>query len=184
MQGLWLEPGVSQGFPSAQWPSSPYWRWGWIPSCWSRSPEGRVWPGSVSLECVLLPLPAPAPFTYREQCCSKSESCVGSQLLMEHRLQQSTHKRRSTLLLMLPVPALAIAASSGLSLLCPSWSISPLSLCHPHPGVAPSIGLAGLHRLLACVRAQAVVVQLPLAQSYFWCAACVRASNGCPHPTQ
>ena len=24
---------VSQGFPSAQWPASPYWGWDWVPRC-------------------------------------------------------------------------------------------------------------------------------------------------------
>ena len=52
---------VSQGFPSAQWPASPYWGWGWVPSCWSTDPKVQGWTGSIPLKCVLSPLPGEIP---------------------------------------------------------------------------------------------------------------------------
>ena len=42
MEGLGLEPGVRQGFPSAHWSSLLFWGWGQIPSSWGRGPEGWV----------------------------------------------------------------------------------------------------------------------------------------------
>ena len=49
MEGLKLEPGVRQDFPSAQWPSPPYQGWGLIPSwlcflevCVFHSPSTRT----------------------------------------------------------------------------------------------------------------------------------------------
>ena len=61
MERLELEPSVRQGFLSAQWLSLPYQGWGLSPSCWSRSPEGRAWAGSVPLKCVFPPLSELAP---------------------------------------------------------------------------------------------------------------------------
>ena len=65
MEGLELEPGVIRGFPSARWPSPPYWEWRLIPSCWSRSPEGQAHAGSVPFKCVFSLLPALGPLPQR-----------------------------------------------------------------------------------------------------------------------
>ena len=50
--------GVRQDLPSVQWPSLPYWGWGLIPWCWSRSSKDWVWADSVPFKCVLFHLPA------------------------------------------------------------------------------------------------------------------------------
>ena len=71
MEELKPELGVSQGFSSVQWSRPPYWRWSHISSCWSRSPEGQVWAGSVPSNCVLYSLAALVPLSQREQGWSK-----------------------------------------------------------------------------------------------------------------
>ena len=76
-----LEPGVSRGFFSAQWLSLPYWGWGWVPSCWSRRPEGRIQAGSHPCKGVLSPFPEPAPSPSGEQCWSKRGWCEHSEWL-------------------------------------------------------------------------------------------------------
>ena len=92
-EGLGPEPGVSQGFPSLQWPSLPYQRWGQVPSCWSRSPEGRVF-------LALLPLSVSPPHFQHwhpcprgEQCWSR-RACAGSWCLNGYRLWWSSHRQR------------------------------------------------------------------------------------------
>ena len=54
MEGLELEPGVRQGFSSAQWPLLPYQGWGLIPS-WL-----------CFLKFLFSPLPRPGPWTQSE----------------------------------------------------------------------------------------------------------------------
>ena len=55
MEGLELEPGVSQGFSCAQWPKLPYQGYRQVPRCRNRSPEVWVQAGSVPCKCALLP---------------------------------------------------------------------------------------------------------------------------------
>ena len=68
-EGLGLEPGVKQGFPSARLLSLPYWGQGQVSSCWSRSPEGWFWANSVPPPGTGLPRPR------EEQCWNKRGRC-------------------------------------------------------------------------------------------------------------
>ena len=60
------------GLPYAQWPWPHYHRWGQVPSCWSRSPEGWVQADSTPFKCVisLLPVLAPLPLTLLQEQAS------------------------------------------------------------------------------------------------------------------
>lgn len=72
MEFLEPEPGMSQAFYSAQWPTPSYWGQCWVPDCWSRNPEGWVRGGSVPSSCVCFPSSQhwhPCPRV--EQCWSK-----------------------------------------------------------------------------------------------------------------
>ena len=48
-----------------------YLGWGLIPSCWSRSPEGGVWAGSVLSKCVFFLSLQWDPWPRGEECWSK-----------------------------------------------------------------------------------------------------------------
>ena len=74
--GAWCEAD----FHSAQWPAPPYWWWGVIPSCWSRSPEGWAWAGSVPFKSVFPP-PHTGTFAAEQGNVEASGSPVGSQLM-------------------------------------------------------------------------------------------------------
>ena len=63
------------GFFSAQWLSLPYWGWGWVPSCSSGSPEGRIQAGSIPCKRLLCRLPELAPHPRGEPCWSNKGLC-------------------------------------------------------------------------------------------------------------
>ena len=81
MEGLEPEPGVSQGFSSAQRSTPLYWVPRWVPSFWSKSLESQVLTGYVPSKCVLSPLPVLEIFPRRgavlEQGSLKWVLCVG-----------------------------------------------------------------------------------------------------------
>ena len=62
-------------FFSAQWLSLPYWGLGWVPSCLSGSPEGRIQAGSNPCKRLLCRLPELAPHPRGEQSWSTKGLC-------------------------------------------------------------------------------------------------------------
>ena len=64
MEGLELDLGVKQGFPSAQWPSPPYQEQDLIPSCYDRSPE-------IHLKLDLFPLSVCFPLSQHHDPCPR-----------------------------------------------------------------------------------------------------------------
>ena len=52
MEQLELWSSLTSGASSVQWPTPSYWSRGWVPCCWSISPELLAHAGSVPSKCV------------------------------------------------------------------------------------------------------------------------------------
>ena len=121
MEGLGLEPGVRQGFSSAQWPLLPYQGWGLIPS-WL-----------CFLKFLFSPLPGPGPWTQSEgvlelRGSGRLSACVSRCRLPEGQASPLWFLRRCPQLFPSPCSEAALG-TSGASPHCPSWQINcPQSL--------------------------------------------------------
>ena len=176
MEGLELEPGVWWDFPSAQWPSLPYWRWGLIPSCWRRSCEG--WP-----ELALFPLSVCFSLSPHWDPCPRAgegQSKWGSCEL----LVCIGHRQRSNALpVQTPVvlPCHSFGCKSSLSLTaghCPQ-PLLPLLCCR-----TTLQGRWGLCGISACIRVSCGGVAALRDLGCFCGTIWVSANNGHHHPTQ
>lgn len=141
MEGLGLEPGLSQGFPSPQWPS--------LPRCMIGSQISRAESLRIGSNLPLFTLSVCSPLSQHWHLCSRGEQCWCKR--GPCTLQWDGHRQMPLICHLckhqqcLPPPS----SDTASGLFCPSQVITTPSLHCPHPLVADRAHV-GFGHVLRC----------------------------------